>query len=98
MLLVVPCLVFYTLAISWLFSDCKSFKEKFEEITNSLAEAVGESAEAVTAANLFEKLSVESKENEEKPEEAKRAHENLAIRSEIFDFLVWIFTEQGLNF
>lgn len=65
MLLVVPCLVFYTLAISWLFSNCKSFEEKFEEITNS-------QAETVTAANLFEKLSVESKENEEKPEVVKR--------------------------
>lgn len=65
MLLVVPCLIFYTLAISWLFSDCKSFEEKFEEITNS-------QAETVTAANLFEKLSVESKENEEKPEVVKR--------------------------
>ncbi|XP_075518246.1 ran-binding protein 1 homolog b-like [Primulina tabacum] len=53
--------------------NCKSFKEKIEEITKSQAEAVGESAEAVTAANLIEKLSVESKENEEKKPGAKKA-------------------------
>ncbi|XP_057799835.1 ran-binding protein 1 homolog c-like [Salvia miltiorrhiza] len=48
--------------------NCKSFKDKIEEITESLANDGGESAEADAAANLIEKLSVEEKGKEEKSE------------------------------
>lgn len=49
-------------------SDCKSFKDKIEEITESMAKAPGDSEEGTAAANLIEKLSVESKDTEEKQE------------------------------
>lgn len=65
-----------------IISDCKFFKEKIEEITKSQAEAVGESPEAVTAANLIEKLSVESKEIEEKPG-AKKAPFSVEEKKEL---------------
>ncbi|KAI3468096.1 hypothetical protein Pfo_024759 [Paulownia fortunei] len=52
--------------------NCKFFKDKIEEITESLAKDSGESEEAITAANLIEKLSVEGKDKEEKTE-AKEA-------------------------
>ncbi|KAL2527820.1 Subtilisin-like protease [Forsythia ovata] len=52
--------------------DCKSFKDKIEEITESLAKTTDDSEEGTTAANLIEKLSVESKDTEEK-QEAKEA-------------------------
>ncbi|PIN21547.1 Ran-binding protein RANBP1 [Handroanthus impetiginosus] len=64
--------------------DCRSFKDKIEEITESQAtdggepqEATaaaigGETQEATAAANLIEKLSVEEKDEEEKVE-AKEA-------------------------
>ncbi|KAH6804710.1 RAN binding protein 1 [Perilla frutescens var. frutescens] len=50
--------------------NCKSFKDKIEEITESLSEESGETAEADAAANLIEKLSVEEKTEakEDKPE------------------------------
>ncbi|CAI9784917.1 unnamed protein product [Fraxinus pennsylvanica] len=48
--------------------NCKSFKDKIEEITESLAKTTGDSEEGTTAANLIEKLSVESKDTEEKQE------------------------------
>ncbi|KAL8063169.1 hypothetical protein ABFX02_01G010400 [Erythranthe guttata] len=52
--------------------NCKSFKDKIEEITESLAKSSGESEEGTTAANLIEKLTVEEKDTEEKTE-AKEA-------------------------
>ncbi|KAL2545041.1 Ran-binding protein 1-like protein c [Forsythia ovata] len=52
--------------------NCKSFKDKIEEITESLAKTTEDSEEGTTAANLIEKLSVESKDTEEK-QEAKEA-------------------------
>ncbi|XP_012857736.1 PREDICTED: ran-binding protein 1 homolog c-like [Erythranthe guttata] len=52
--------------------NCKSFKDKIEEITESLAKSSGESEEGTTAANLIEKLTVEEKDTEEKIE-AKEA-------------------------
>lgn len=55
-------------------SDCKSFKDKIEEITESLAKTTEDSEEGTTAANLIEKLTVESKDTEEK-QEAKEASE-----------------------
>ncbi|XP_047974063.1 ran-binding protein 1 homolog c-like [Salvia hispanica] len=49
--------------------NCKSFKDKIEEITESLSKVSVESAEeADAAANLIEKLSVEEKAKEEKTE------------------------------
>ncbi|KAL0330463.1 UNVERIFIED_CONTAM: Ran-binding protein 1c [Sesamum radiatum] len=48
--------------------NCKAFKDKIEEITESLAKDSGESEEAKTAASLIEKLSVEGKDKEEKKE------------------------------
>ncbi|KAI3454164.1 hypothetical protein Pfo_010827 [Paulownia fortunei] len=48
--------------------NCKTFKDKIEEITESQAKDSGESEEATTAASLIEKLSVEGKDKEEKPE------------------------------
>lgn len=51
-----------------LCSDCKSFKDKIEEITESLSKDSGESAEADATADLIEKLSVEEKGKEEKTE------------------------------
>ncbi|CAA2957243.1 ran-binding 1 homolog c-like [Olea europaea subsp. europaea] len=48
--------------------NCKSFKDKIEEITESMAKAPGDSEEGTAAANLIEKLSVESKDTEEKQE------------------------------
>ncbi|CAI9755731.1 unnamed protein product [Fraxinus pennsylvanica] len=52
--------------------NCKSFKDKIEEITESLAKTTEDSEEGTTAANLIEKLTVESKDIEEK-QEAKEA-------------------------
>lgn len=49
-------------------SDCKAFKEKIIEVTKYLDNKAGESEEATTAANLIERLSVSSKEQEEKHE------------------------------
>ncbi|KAG8375700.1 hypothetical protein BUALT_Bualt10G0127800 [Buddleja alternifolia] len=46
--------------------NCKTFKDKIEEITESLSKDSGESEEGTTAANLIEKLSVEGKDKEEK--------------------------------
>ncbi|CAA3001718.1 ran-binding 1 homolog c-like [Olea europaea subsp. europaea] len=54
--------------------NCKSFKDKIEEITESLAKTTEDSEEGTTAANLIEKLTVESKDTEEK-QEAKEASE-----------------------
>ncbi|KAL2548537.1 Ran-binding protein 1-like protein c [Forsythia ovata] len=48
--------------------NCKIFKEKIEEITKSLAKDSGDSDEATAAANLLENLSVESKDQDEKPD------------------------------
>ncbi|KAK6161995.1 hypothetical protein DH2020_001836 [Rehmannia glutinosa] len=48
--------------------NCKSFKDKIEEITESLAKDSGESEEGNTAAELIDKLSVGGKEKEEKRE------------------------------
>ncbi|KAL0394192.1 UNVERIFIED_CONTAM: Ran-binding protein 1c [Sesamum latifolium] len=48
--------------------NCKAFKDKIEEITESLAKDSGESEEAKTAASLIEKLSVEGKDKEDKKE------------------------------
>ncbi|KAL2517903.1 Ran-binding protein 1c [Abeliophyllum distichum] len=48
--------------------NCKSFKDKIEEITESLAKTTEDSEEGTTAANLIEKLSVVSKDTEEKKE------------------------------
>ncbi|KAK6162008.1 hypothetical protein DH2020_001849 [Rehmannia glutinosa] len=48
--------------------NCKSFKDKIEEITESLAKDSGESEEGNTAAELIDKLSVGGKDKEEKTE------------------------------
>ncbi|KAL1532592.1 Ran-binding protein 1 c [Salvia divinorum] len=48
--------------------NSKSFKDKIEEITESLSKESGDSAEADAAANLIEKLSVEEKGKEEEVE------------------------------
>ncbi|KAK4412651.1 Ran-binding protein 1c [Sesamum alatum] len=48
--------------------NCKAFKDKIEEITESLGKDGGESEEGKTAASLIEKLSVEGKDKEEKKE------------------------------
>ncbi|CAI9766272.1 unnamed protein product [Fraxinus pennsylvanica] len=42
--------------------NCKSFKDKIEEITESLAKTTEDSEEGTTVANLIEKLTVESKD------------------------------------
>ncbi|KAH6761334.1 RAN binding protein 1 [Perilla frutescens var. hirtella] len=57
--------------------NCKSFKDKIEEITESLSEESGETAEADAAANLIEKLSVEEKTEakEDKPEAKEEEEE-----------------------
>lgn len=57
--------------VSVLCSDCKAFKDKIEEITESLSNESGESAEADAAADLIGKLSVEGKDKEEEKTEAK---------------------------
>ncbi|KAK6118324.1 hypothetical protein DH2020_047895 [Rehmannia glutinosa] len=48
--------------------NCKSFKDKIEEITESQAKDDGENEEATTAASLIERLTVEGGDNKEKPE------------------------------
>ncbi|KAL7150846.1 hypothetical protein ABFS83_05G141300 [Erythranthe nasuta] len=48
--------------------NCKSFKDKIEEIAESQSKESGDSEEADTAASLIEKLSVEEKANDEKSE------------------------------
>ncbi|CAA0821287.1 Ran-binding protein 1 homolog c [Striga hermonthica] len=48
--------------------NCKSFKDKIEEITESQAKDSGDSEEGTTAAGLIEKLSVGGNDKEEKPE------------------------------
>jgi Ran-binding protein 1 len=48
--------------------NCKTFQDKIKEITESQAKDSGESQEATTAASLIEKLSVDGKDKEEKPE------------------------------
>lgn len=50
------------------YSDCRSFKDKIEEITESLAKDSGDSESGDAAASLIEKLSVEGKDKEEKTE------------------------------
>lgn len=49
--------------------DCKTFKDKVEEIAESQQKKDEESEEASTAANLIEKLSVESNDQEDKPKD-----------------------------
>lgn len=53
--------------------DCKAFKDKIEEITESVAQGSGESEEANAAASLLENLSVEGKDSEEKPKAKEEA-------------------------
>ncbi|XP_075522438.1 ran-binding protein 1 homolog b-like [Primulina tabacum] len=53
--------------------NCKAFKDKIEEITESLAQRGGESEEANAAADLLENLSVEGKDSEEKPKAKEEA-------------------------
>ncbi|XP_075506361.1 ran-binding protein 1 homolog b-like [Primulina tabacum] len=53
--------------------SCKAFKDKIEEITESVAQGGGESEEANTAASLLENLSVEGKDSEEKPKAKEEA-------------------------
>ncbi|KAL8054406.1 hypothetical protein ABFX02_05G135500 [Erythranthe guttata] len=48
--------------------NCKSFKDKIEEIAESQSKESGDSEEADTAASLIEKLSVEEKAKDEKSE------------------------------
>ncbi|KAK4422202.1 Ran-binding protein 1b [Sesamum alatum] len=52
--------------------NCKAFKDKIEEITESEAKDSGENEEATAAASLIEKLSVGGEGKEDKPE-AKEA-------------------------
>ncbi|KAL6555862.1 hypothetical protein OROHE_007136 [Orobanche hederae] len=52
--------------------NCKLFKDKIEEITESLTKDSGESEEGAAAANLLNKLSVGEDKEEEKTE-AKEA-------------------------
>ncbi|XP_019190574.1 PREDICTED: ran-binding protein 1 homolog c-like [Ipomoea nil] len=47
--------------------NCKTFKDKVEEIAESQQKNDGESEEASSAAKLIEKLSVESNDQEDKP-------------------------------
>ncbi|GFP91384.1 Ran-binding protein 1 homolog c [Phtheirospermum japonicum] len=48
--------------------NCRTFKDKVEEVTESLTKGNGESEEATAAAGLIEKLSVEGNDKEDKPE------------------------------
>ncbi|KAG6414526.1 hypothetical protein SASPL_121898 [Salvia splendens] len=48
--------------------NCKTFKDKIAEIAEGQTRDSGESEEGKTAASLIEKLSVEAKDEEEKPE------------------------------
>ncbi|KAL3645990.1 Ran-binding protein 1 b [Castilleja foliolosa] len=48
--------------------NCRAFKDKVEEVTDSLTKDNGESEEATAAAGLIEKLSVEGNDKEDKPE------------------------------
>ncbi|KAL6556690.1 hypothetical protein OROGR_005978 [Orobanche gracilis] len=52
--------------------NCKLFKDKIEEITESLTKESGESEEGATAANLIDQLSV-GEDKEEKKTEDKEA-------------------------
>ncbi|KAK6119580.1 hypothetical protein DH2020_046682 [Rehmannia glutinosa] len=52
--------------------NCKSFKDKIEEITESLAKDSGESEEGNTAAELIDKLSVGGKEKKRKERPEKK--------------------------
>lgn len=51
-----------------IISDCKAFKDKIEEITESQAKGSDENKEAAEAADLIEKLCVEAKDKEAQPE------------------------------
>ncbi|KZV51862.1 ran-binding protein 1c-like [Dorcoceras hygrometricum] len=68
--------------------DCKTFKDKIEEITESLAQDRGESEEANATASLLENLSVEGKDSKEKPEtkessvESKDSDEKPKVKEE----------------
>ncbi|KAG6409543.1 hypothetical protein SASPL_127583 [Salvia splendens] len=63
--------------------NCKSFKDKIEEITESLSKVSVESAEeADAAANLIEKLSVEEKAKEEETETKEEAAPNAEKKDE----------------
>lgn len=63
--------------------NCKAFKDKIEEITESLSKASGEDAEADAAANLIDKLSVEEKiEAKEEKTEAKEDKKDEAEKQE----------------
>ncbi|KAG8382084.1 hypothetical protein BUALT_Bualt05G0039700 [Buddleja alternifolia] len=56
-----------------LVKDCKAFKDKIEEITESQGKDCGESEEgATTASNLIEKLSVAEKDKEEKKDDNEK--------------------------
>uniref|UniRef100_A0A5B6Z918 RanBD1 domain-containing protein n=1 Tax=Davidia involucrata TaxID=16924 RepID=A0A5B6Z918_DAVIN len=57
--------------------NCKTFKEKIEEVAESQGTKAEESEEATSTANLLEKLSVgESKDQDEKTEEVPVSAEN----------------------
>ncbi|KAK4401237.1 Ran-binding protein 1b [Sesamum angolense] len=80
--------------------NCKAFKDKIEEITESEANDSGENQEATAAASLIEKLSVEGDKPEAKEaplssEEKRmtmRNWKNLPIRRiKAFAVLVWLF-------
>ncbi|KAH6774181.1 RAN binding protein 1 [Perilla frutescens var. hirtella] len=59
--------------------NCKTFKDKIDEIAESQeTKDNGESEEGKTAASLIEKLSVEAKEEEEKPESKAAAQTSSA--------------------
>ncbi|XP_031118100.1 ran-binding protein 1 homolog c-like [Ipomoea triloba] len=49
--------------------NCKTFKDKVEEIAESQQKKDEESEEAISAAKLIEKLSVESNDQEDKPKD-----------------------------
>lgn len=49
--------------------NCKTFKDKIEEIAEAQQKKVDDSEEANTASKLIEKLSFESKDEEDKPED-----------------------------
>ncbi|CAI9764445.1 unnamed protein product [Fraxinus pennsylvanica] len=66
-------LVLHTMTVQEHQGNDKSYK--IEEITESLAKTTEDSEEGTTAANLIEKLTVESKDTEEK-QETKEASKN----------------------
>ncbi|KAL6580835.1 hypothetical protein OROMI_006758 [Orobanche minor] len=69
----------FCIRFAWWRVNCKLFKDKIEEITESLTKDSGESEEGAAAANLLNKLSVGEDKEEEKQRPKKHLRPGIVI-------------------